>query len=105
MNIRTLCTALVVAMTLPMVAQVKFEDYFLPKTMRLDYYHAGDAKTEHFFLDEIIEEPYWAGNTNYLVDERNVGNHQFRVLDKATGRVLPAGKILWSLFIMIKTVK
>ena len=88
MTLRNLCTALAVAMTLPTVAQVKFEDYFLPKTMRLDYYHAGDAKTEHFFLDEIIEEPYWAGNTNYLVDERNVGNHQFRVLDKATGRVI-----------------
>ena len=92
MNLRTLCAAFVVAVTLPMtlptVAQVKFEDYFLPKTMRLDYYHAGDAKTEHFFLDELIEEPYWAGNKHYLVDERNVGNHQFRVLDKATGKVI-----------------
>ena len=92
MNLRTLCAAFVVAVTLPMtlptVAQVKFEDYFLPKTMRLDYYHAGDAKTEHFFFDELIEEPYWAGNKHYLVDERNVGNHQFRVLDKATGKVI-----------------
>ena len=92
MNLRTLCAAFVVAVTLPMtlptVAQVKFEDYFLPKTMRLDYYHAGDAKTEHFYLDELIEEPYWAGNKHYLVDERNVGNHQFRVLDKATGKVI-----------------
>ena len=61
---------LVVATTLPIAAQVKFEDYFLPKTMRLDYDHAGDAKTEHFFLDEIIEEPHWAGNKHYLVDER-----------------------------------
>lgn len=88
MNIRNICAALAVAMTLPMGAQVKFEEYFLPKTMRLDYYHAGDAKTEHFFLDEVIEEPYWAGNKRYLVDERNVGNHQFRVLDKATGKVI-----------------
>lgn len=34
---------------LPMNAQVNFDDYFTPKTMRLDYYHAGDAKSEHFF--------------------------------------------------------
>ena len=92
MNLRTLCAAFVVAVTLPMtlptVAQVKFEDYFLPKTMRLDYYHAGDATSEHFYLDEVIEEPYWAGNRHYLVDERNVGNHRFRVLDKATGTVI-----------------
>ena len=70
---------------LPMNAQIKFEDYFLPKTMRFDYYHAGDAKSEHFFVDEVIEEPYWAGNKNYLVDERPMGNHQFKVLDKASG--------------------
>ena len=41
---------------LPMNAQVNFDDYFTPKTMRLDYYHAGDAKSEHFFVDEVIEE-------------------------------------------------
>ena len=88
MKIRTLCATLAVAMTWPIAAQVKFEDYFLPKTMRLDYYHAGDAKSEYFFADEVIEEPYWAGNKHYLVDERNVGNHQFRVLDKSTGKVI-----------------
>ena len=25
--------------------QVKFEDYFLNKTMRFDFYHAGDANS------------------------------------------------------------
>ena len=85
---RHLCAALAVATTLPMAAQVEFEDYFLPKTMRLDYYHAGNAETEYFFLDEVIEEPYWAGNKQYLVDERKTGNHQFRVMDKATGKVI-----------------
>ena len=80
--------ALAVAMAMPTVAQVNFDDYFVHKTMRLDYYHAGDATTEHYYLDEVIEEPYWAGNKHYLVDERNVGNHQFRVIDKATGRVI-----------------
>lgn len=73
---------------LPMDAQVNFDDYFTPKTMRLDYYHAGDAKSEHFFVDEVIEEPYWAGNKNYLVDERTMGNHIFKVLDKASGKVI-----------------
>ena len=83
-----LCTALAIGMTATAQEQVKFEDYFLPKTMRLDYYHAGDAKSEHFFLDEVIEEPYWAGNKHYLVDDRNVGNHRFEVKDKATGKVI-----------------
>ena len=35
-------------------AQIRFEDYFLEKTMRLDYYHAGNAQEEYFFFDEVI---------------------------------------------------
>ena len=53
-------TMMVIA-TLSVRAQVKFEDYFVEKTMRVDFYHAGDSETEFFYLDEIIEEPYWAG--------------------------------------------
>ena len=69
-------------------AQMKFEDYFIPKTMRLDFYHAGDAKSEFYYVDEVIEEPYWAGNKNYLVDAREMGNQVFKVVDKASGKVI-----------------
>ncbi|MBE6286959.1 MAG: peptidase M64 [Mediterranea massiliensis] len=69
-------------------AQVKFEDYFLEKTMRFDFYHAGDAKNELYFFDEVIEEPYWAGSKNYLVDNRGMGNQVFKVVDKASGKVI-----------------
>ncbi len=88
MNTRNLCIAVATLIALSSTAQVSFEEHFLPKTMRLDYYHAGDATAEYFFIDEIIEEPYWAGNKHYLIDERNVGNHQFRVLDKASGKLI-----------------
>ncbi len=69
-------------------AQVDFDQYFVEKTMRFDYYHAGNATTEHFFFDEVIVEPHWGGNKNYLVEEREIGNHMFRVLDKATGKLI-----------------
>ena len=87
---KTLSLALMLGLTVPTSAQVNFDDYFVNKTMRLDYYHAGDATSEHFFVDEVIEEPYWAGNKNYLVDESNLGNHQFKVIDKASGKVIYA---------------
>jgi hypothetical protein len=69
-------------------AQISFEDYFLEKTMRLDYYHAGNAQEEYFFFDEVIEEPYWAGNKHYLIEHRNVGNLMFFVKDKTSGTLL-----------------
>lgn len=91
MRAMRLCTTIATAMVLSTImAQVTFEDYFLPKTMRLDYYHAGDALNEYFFIDEIIEEPYWAGNKHYLVDDSNKGNHQFRIIDKASGKLIYA---------------
>lgn len=80
--------AMMVLASLSVGAQVKFEDYFVEKTMRVDFYHAGDSETEYFFLDEIIEEPYWAGNKNYLVDDRGMGNQMFKIIDKASGKVI-----------------
>lgn len=69
-------------------AQVNFDDYFVEKTMRFDYYHAGNVDSEFYYFDEIIEEPYWAGSKNYLVDERDMGNHKFQIIDKASGKVI-----------------
>lgn len=88
MNLRNALFALMSLVTLAGSAQVNFDDYFLHKTMRFDYFHAGSATSEYFFVDEVIEEPYWAGNKNYLIETRNVGNHFFKVKDKATGTVI-----------------
>jgi hypothetical protein len=85
-NIRLFFGALAAAASIQAGAQVKFGDYFTEKTMRFDFYHAGDANSEYFYFDEIIEEPYWAGNKNYLVDERRMGNQMFKVIDKASGK-------------------
>ena len=87
---RLLYSIVTIGMAISGYGQVDFDEYFVDKTMRLDYYHAGDATHEHFFVDEVIEEPHWAGNRNYLVDERNLGSHRFKVIDKASGKVIYA---------------
>ncbi len=34
-----------------------------PKTLRVDYYHTGNATEEHFSLDRVVLEPgAWPGN-------------------------------------------
>ena len=42
---------LALATTIPANSQVKFEDYFEEKTMRFDFYHAGDFDTENFGIN------------------------------------------------------
>ena len=34
-------------------AQVRFSDYFLEETMRFDYYHSGDSRSEEYFFDAL----------------------------------------------------
>jgi hypothetical protein len=62
--------------------------YFDEKTLRLDYYHCGNSVTEHFFFDELIEEPYWAGSETKLIDTNGYGNHFVEVRLADTGELI-----------------
>ena len=59
-----------------------------PKTMRLDYYHSGNAKQEMFSLDRVVIEPLdWSGNPDKPIDRTNLGKYFFEVKDQQ-GRVV-----------------
>ena len=58
-------------------------------TMRLDYYHSGNASHEIFSLDRIVIEPLpWPGNPSSAIDETNLGKYLFEVVDRASNRVV-----------------
>lgn len=60
-----------------------------PRTMRLDYYHTGDAKQETFSLDRVVIEPLpWPGDLSKSIDKTNLGKYFFEVRDQKTKRVL-----------------
>jgi IgA Peptidase M64/Peptidase M64 N-terminus len=60
-----------------------------PETMRLDYYHSGDAKQEMFSIDRVLIEPLpWPGNTAKNIDNSNLGKYLFEVKDQSTQRLL-----------------
>lgn len=67
-------------------AQVRFDDWFLDRTMRFDYYHSGDSRSEEYFFDELKAEPYWAGSKVSLLDTTGYGNQYFRIVDRASGQ-------------------
>ena len=53
-----------------------------PQTMRLDYYHTGDATSEVFSVDRIVIEPLpWPGDLKQAVDSSNLGKYFFEVRD------------------------
>jgi len=60
-----------------------------PRTMRLDYYHTGNASQELFAVDKSLFEPLpWPGNMRQPVDELNLGRYLFELRDSATKQVL-----------------
>jgi len=60
-----------------------------PRTLRVDYYHTGNAHEQMFSLDRIVLEPLeWPGNPNHEIDETQLGNYLFEVYEKNTGKRL-----------------
>jgi len=58
-----------------------------PQTMRLDYYHTGNALQELFSLDRVVMEPLpWPGNLARSVDDTNLGKYLFEVIDRKSNR-------------------
>jgi len=61
---------------------IDFNKYFLDKTMRLDYFHSGTAKEEHFTTDRIVSDGIWSGSKKILIDDLELGLYFFEVIDK-----------------------
>ena len=60
-----------------------------PQTMRLDYYHTGNAKQEIFSVDRVVIEPLpWPGDVSKTLDDTNLGKYFFEVRDQKTKQVL-----------------
>jgi len=58
-------------------------------TMRLDYYHTGDATQEVFSVDRVVIEPRpWPGDPKQAIDSSNLGKYLFEVRDAKSKQLL-----------------
>ena len=69
-------------------AQVNFDEYFLNKSLRIDYYHFGNAENDFYAMDELIEEPYWGGSKKNLLDIFNYGDYIIKVFDTESNELI-----------------
>lgn len=60
-------------------SMAQFGKLFTEKTLRLDYYHCGNAGSEKFFFGELKQEPFWAGSKTSLIDNHGYGNYFMEV--------------------------
>ena len=59
-----------------------------PATLRLDYFHTGDAREERYALDAVVREGPWPGPPDRRVDDTNLGRYLFEVRDAKGGDML-----------------
>jgi hypothetical protein len=60
-----------------------------PRTLRVEYVHAGTATSEHFGLSRVVIEPLpWPGNPDRAIDDTNLGKYLFEVVDAESKRVI-----------------
>ena len=80
-----LCLALLIPIIINANQNIKFDDYFVDQTMRIDYYHIGDSETEILTIDQIYKYGIWAGSRKSLIDNFNNGAYYYKIYDAASG--------------------
>ena len=67
---------------------IAFDDYFVAKTLRIDYLLTGDNKSETACFVQMKEEPFWGGPQKNLTDPFGYGSYRYAAYDSATGKLL-----------------
>lgn len=67
---------------------LKFEDYFENKTLRIDYYRIGNATDETTVLDKIQKYGEWAGNPDQLISPFLMGRNRIKLYDLTTNQLI-----------------
>ena len=66
----------------------QFDEYFVDRTLRLDYIFAGNNHDQQIYLEQMCSTPRWAGRKSRLADVPLKGNGQITVKDHASGTTL-----------------
>ncbi len=83
-----LASALIFGQLSLIYGQLRFDDYFEPKTLRFDFYLAGNADQQNIYVDCFREEPQWGGPLTHLTDNPDYGEYCYRVYDEVSGKLI-----------------
>jgi len=66
----------------------EFNAFFKDHTMRVDYFHQGNATEDQITLDHIYVNGQWAGNPKQLIDPFNNGRYYGKIYDLDSGQLI-----------------
>ncbi len=72
-------------------SQEKISPYFENKSLRIDFYLAGNDKTEKLYWDKMVTGGIWPGNGSWLIDTLQYGDYLYELVDTSTSEALHNG--------------
>ncbi len=67
---------------------IPFDQFFSDASLRIDYFHTGNAKTEKVEIDQTYRYESWAGSVNNLIDRLNYGAYYYKIYDQQSGDLI-----------------
>ncbi|MGD8413338.1 MAG: M64 family metallopeptidase [Candidatus Latescibacterota bacterium] len=67
---------------------VEFDDFFVDKTLRIDYQHYGSADTDNVAIDLVYKYGTWAGSLVNLIDTLDYGGYYHKIYDAESSRLI-----------------
>jgi len=86
--IRIFLTLLTFTILQSPIRSQSFDKFFSEGSLRVDYIHTANNKTEIFSLDSYYHEPFWGGSNINLIDTFDYGHYKFEVYDSATSTLI-----------------
>jgi hypothetical protein len=84
----SLILVLALCMGLVNAQEVKFNQYFALKTLRIDYRHSGNLKTDTIEFSKAHYYANWAGTMSQLIDPFNFGANRVELYDSASNTMI-----------------
>lgn len=85
---KRLLITLICAVTTTMVSAQNFSEYFLNKTLRVDYIFAGNTDSQLVALDQLASSEGWAGRRVNLDKIPVKGNGEVDMIDAQSGKTI-----------------
>ena len=79
---------LIIGFNFQLFGQNNFDKFFTSATLRFDYNHVGDFKSEYFYPVQLKKEPFWGGTKINLIDEFNYGEYRIMIYDSASNQLI-----------------
>ncbi len=67
---------------------VSYDNHFLDKALRIDIFHVGSCDSERVCINELKEEPIYAGPKTRLIDGFDLGTYRYELHDKKSKKLI-----------------